>query len=187
MKRSHLLIGAAVLAALVGVTVYAIGPVFIREFLQGYEETPSVSTGASAVFNAHISTDQTHIDYALSYSELEGAVQQSHIHIGQKGVAGGITIFLCTNLGNGPSGTQPCPQGPATITGTITPADVSPNIPATAGARAQGLDTGEWNEFLAALRAGVTYVNVHSSKFPAGEVRSQIDLDHGVQDGESQR
>jgi len=151
----------------------------IREFLIGYEEVPSISTAANGEFKARINHDETAITYTLSYSDLEGAVQQSHIHLGQKGANGGITVFLCSNLGNGPAGTQACPPAPATITGTITAADVSPLIPATLAARNQGLDTGEFAEFLSALRAGKTYVNVHSSKFPGGEVRSQIKDVHG--------
>jgi CHRD domain len=91
------------------------------------------------------------------------------------GVNGGITVFLCTNLGNGPAGIQPCPAPPATISGTIVAADVSPNIPATAAARTQGLNSGEMAELIAAIRAGSTYVNVHSTTYPGGEVRSQID------------
>ena len=110
----------------------------------------------------------------MSYSDLEGDVTQAHLHIGQKGVNGGITVFLCTNLGNGPAGTQLCPPAPATISGTIAAADVSPNIPATAGARAQGLNTGEIEELIRAIRAEAIYVNVHSSLFPGGEMRSQL-------------
>ena len=147
----------------------------ISEFLTGYEEVPAVSTGASGEFRGQINNEESQVDWTLSYSDLEGAVQQAHIHLGQAGVNGGITVFLCTNLGNGPAGTQPCPAPPATISGTITSADVSPNIPATAAARNQGLNTGEFDEFLAAVRSGSTYVNVHSTTFPGGEVRSQID------------
>src|SRR5262245_13921400 len=146
----------------------------IKELLTGYEEVPSVSTIASGQFNAKISNDESQIQWELSYSDLEGAVQQAHIHIGNVGVNGGITVFLCSNLGNGPAGTQPCPAPPATISGTIFAADVSPNIPATAAARTQGLNTGEINELIAAMRAGATYVNVHSTLWPGGEVRSQI-------------
>ena len=180
MKRHRLLIGTLVLVGSIVIAVYAIGPATISEVLIGYEEVPAVSTGASAVFKARISDGilqfpQTgfpgqQIDYELSYTALEGAVQQSHIHFGQKGVNGGIVVFLCTNLGNGPAGTQPCPQGPATIRGTITPADM------TSLANAQGISPGEWNEFLNAMRAGVTYVNIHSTRWPGGEVRSQIDV-----------
>jgi CHRD domain len=163
----------------VSALVFAEGFKMINEFLVGYQEVPSVSTSGTAEFRARISNDETQIQYQLSYSALEGDVQQSHIHIGQKGVNGGITVFLCTNLGNGPAGTQLCPPSPATIQGTITAADVSPNIPATAAARTQGLDSGELNELIKALRAGATYVNVHSTKWPGGEIRSQIDGNRG--------
>src|SRR5262245_13995696 len=147
----------------------------IAELLVGYNEVPSVSTGASGRFNARISNDESSIAWELSYSDLEGAVQQSHLHIGNVGVNGGITVFLCTNLGNGPAGTQPCPAPPATISGEIVAADVSPNIPATAAARTQGLNTGELDELISAIRAGAIYVNVHSSMWPGGEIRSQLD------------
>jgi hypothetical protein len=147
--------------------------------LDGYQEPPSVSTTASGEFSARINRDGTAIAWTLSYSALEGAVQQAHIHFGQRSVNGGITVFLCTNLGNGPAGMQPCPVAPATISGTITAADVSPNIPATAAARAQGIETGELAELISAIRAGSTYVNVHSVKWPGGEIRGQIDHNHG--------
>lgn len=146
--------------------------------LIGFEEPPSISTVASGQFDAAISADDSQIDYTLSYSNLEGNVLQAHIHLGQRGVNGGITVFLCSNLGNGPAGTQACPPSPATVTGTITAADVSPAIPATAAARAQGLDTGEFAELVRAVRAGATYVNVHSSKFPGGEIRNQVGPGH---------
>jgi CHRD domain len=175
MKKICVLVSIAVLVAVIGLVVYAGGFKRFREFLTGFEEVPSLSTTANGRFNARISNDETEIQYKLSYNDLEGEVQQAHIHLGQKGVNGGISVFLCTNLNNGPAGTQACPPSPATITGTIRAIDVSPDIPATAGARAQGLETGEFAELLEAMRAGVTYVNVHSSKFPAGEMRSQID------------
>ena len=173
MKTKRIVIGVLA-SGVVSAAAYAQGFINIKELLTGYEEVPSVSTGASGEFNARIRKDST-IDWELSYSDLEGAVQQAHIHLGQAGVNGGITVFLCTNLGNGPAGTQPCPAPPATIRGTIATADVSPNIPATAGARTQGLNTGEMDELVAAMRAGATYVNVHTTTWPGGEVRSQIE------------
>ena len=155
----------------------------ITEILVGWEEVPSVSTTGNGEFNARINKAGDRVDWTLTYSDLEGAVQQAHIHIGNVGVNGGITVFLCTNLGNGPAGTQPCPAPPATISGTIVAADVSPNIPATQAARNQGLNTGEFDEFLNALRAGALYVNVHSTLWPGGEIRSQIEHGHGNDHG----
>jgi hypothetical protein len=149
------------------------GFVNVKELLTGYEEVPSVSTAANGEFTARI-LKGSEIEWQLSYSDLQGAVQQAHIHLGNVGVVGGISVFLCTNLGNGPAGTQSCPNPPAVISGRIFAADVSPNIPATAGARTQGLNTGEFDELIAAMRAGATYVNVHTTMWPGGEVRSQI-------------
>lgn len=81
----------------------------IKELLTGYEEVPSVSTTGNGNFSARISNDETNIQWELSYSDLQGAVQQAHIHIGNVGVSGGITVFLCTNLGNGPRGDTTLP------------------------------------------------------------------------------
>jgi hypothetical protein len=77
-----------------------------QEILTGYEEVPAISTAANGAFHARISNDGTSIAYVLSHSALTGDVQQAHIHFGQTGVSGGISVFLCTNLGNGPMGTQ---------------------------------------------------------------------------------
>ena len=178
MRR--LVMSLAVIALVSASTVvFAQGFKKISELLTGYQEVPAVSTTGSGTFNARISNDESRIDWELSYSDLEGAVQQAHIHFGNLGVNGGITVFLCTNLGNGPAGTQPCPAPPATISGTILAADVSPNIPATAAARTQGINTGEIDELIRAIRAGATYVNVHSTLWPGGEIRSQIDGNSG--------
>jgi hypothetical protein len=163
-----------VVVAMASAVVVAQNFVSIRNYLSGYEEVPAVSTTASGEFKGRISRDEGEIEWELSYSDLEGDVQQAHIHLAQAGVNGGISVFLCTNLGNGPAGTQPCPPSPATVSGTIRAADVSPNIPATQAARNQGLGTGELDELIAALRAGTTYVNVHSTTWPGGEVRSQL-------------
>lgn len=171
---------AAVVLALVAVVVPAIvsaaggGSVAFKGTLNGWNEVPSVSTTGAGTFEAMVSADGSRIDWSLSYSGLEGAVQQAHLHIGNVGVNGGITVFLCTNLGNGPAGTQPCPAPPTTVTGTILAADVSPDIPATAGGRTQGLGTGEMDELVAAIRAGAVYANVHSTMWPGGEIRVQL-------------
>ena len=116
--------GFAVAAAVVGVagfTAAATAGDQKRDFetdLIGYEEVPSVSTTGGGQVDAEVNRDGTALHYTLHYRNLESAVQQSHIHFGQEGVNGGIVVFLCTNLGNGPAGTPcPCPPPPATVEG----------------------------------------------------------------------
>ena len=43
------------------------------------------------------------------------------------------------------------------------------------GPAGQGIEPGALDEILAAMRAGSAYANVHSSKWPGGEIRAQID------------
>jgi hypothetical protein len=157
-------------AAVAGTVAFADGGNGIRETLTGYEEDPLVlSTTGSGDFRASIRAKGESIGYQLSYANLEGTVTQAHIHLGGRHQSGGISVFLCTNLPGGPSGVQACPTNtPATITGTITPTDVI-------GPQEQGIDAGEFDELVDAIRAGVTYVNVHSTKYPGGEIRAQLE------------
>lgn len=173
-RRLQVAVGVAIAGALLGGVAVAVGDFGgrnIRETLSGFEEVPVVSTGASGEFRAWINRSGEEINYRASYADLTGDVTQAHIHLGQKSVNGGIAVWLCGNVPNTPAGVQPCPPAPATITGTITAENVS-DLPA------QGLAAGELEELLRAVRAGVTYVNVHSSTFPGGEVRSQLDTHH---------
>jgi len=124
MKKVAIALGLLAFVAASTVALAQGGFKNISEFLVGYQETPAaISTGASGQFDARISNDESQIDWQLNYTDLEGAVQQAHLHLGAVGTTGGITVFLCTNLGNGPAGTQPCPAPPATISGTIMAAD----------------------------------------------------------------
>jgi CHRD domain len=167
--RVKLAIGVAVLGA-AGVATAATagqGPGG-RADLSGFEEVPAISTDGEGTFRARIAVGADEISYELSYSGLSGDVQQSHIHLGQQGVNGGISVFLCSNLGNGPEGTQACP-GPreGNVSGTIAPDDVI-------GPTAQGIAAGEYDELVRAIRAGATYVNVHTVAHPGGEIRKQL-------------
>ena len=140
----------------------------IRARLTGYQEVPAVSTAASGRFVAEIARDEKSFDYEMSYSGLQGTVLQAHIHFGQKSVNGTIVIWLCGTTANpGPAGTQVCPQS-GTVRGTVTPANV------VAGAATQQIAAGEFAEVLAAMRAGVGYVNVHTNISPGGEIRGQL-------------
>ena len=152
--------------ALLGVGSYAIAGGGARSFkgdLEGYQENLDVSTVATGSFKARLSDDGTKLEYELSYSGLEGNVLFAHIHFGKAGVNGGVSYFLCGGVDQARS---PCPQS-GTVTGEIVAADVI-------GPTGQGIEAGNFAEILAAMRAGHAYANVHSSKWPGGEIRAQL-------------
>ena len=141
----------------------------IKVELSGRQEVPAVSTNARGELRATVYGDGSAVLYELSYSGLEGTATQAHIHFGQRGVNGGVAVWLCSNLASPPTppGVQPCPAQAGTVSGTITAAQV-------VGPAGQGIAPGEFAEFVEALRDGLTYVNVHTTFVPAGEIRSQI-------------
>ena len=148
----------------------------VRARLAGLQEVPAISTVASGAFRAEIDLDAGTISWALRYDGLEGNVTQAHVHFGQHSVNGGISYFLCSNLANPPPGTQACPPSPAEISGVIMAADVIGPGPVAGppAAPGQGIEPGALAEIAAAMRAGVAYANVHTSKFPGGEIRGQL-------------
>ena len=139
----------------------------VRAHLVGYEEVPTLSSDGSASFRARIAKDEHSFDWELNYTGLTG-VTQAHIHFAARAINGPVVIFLCSNLGNGPPGTQACPASAGTVRGTATSADVG------AGAAALGIPAGDLARMLDAIRAGAAYANVHTVTRPGGEIRGQI-------------
>ena len=161
----------SVMAALMGLCVAVVfgdsGPKKVQAHLKGFNEVPSISTVATGDFDGRINREDTELAYEIEYSGLEGTVTQSHVHIGQTGVNGGIMFFLCGTASNpGPAGTPVCPQS-GKVSGTVTAASVI-------GPDGQGIEPGAFAEALRAIRAGFAYANVHSTKWPGGEIRGQV-------------
>ena len=164
---------AAALAAALPVVVHAqSGP--LRAFLLGYEEVPSVATRASGTFEARVARDNQSVDFTLEYAGLQGTVTQAHIHFAQKGVNGHIVVWLCGTVPPtaGPPGTQTCPAGGGTVSGTFTAANVLGSLGTTSPG--QQLAAGDLARFIDAMESGVAYVNVHTSLSPGGEIRGQV-------------
>ncbi len=153
------------------------GSMTLQVRLSGFGEVPTISTKGKGSFKASIDPVSGSIDYTLAYSGLQGRVTQSHIHIGPRHNTGGIAIWLCQTATNPAPVTSPpsvvptCPDTDGAVTGTITPAHVIGPVP-------QLITAGQLDEVLAAIRAGLAYVNVHSAAVPAGEIRGQFRRHH---------
>jgi CHRD domain len=138
----------------------------------------AISTPARGSFEAKIDDKKDVIQYELTYEGLTGDLTQAHVHFGQRHTVGGIVVWLCqTAAVPAPAAvaavTPQCPvPHDGKVTGTITPAQVLEAV-------GQGIAPGEFDEVVAAIRAGRTYANVHSTLFPPGEIRGQIHEDHG--------
>ena len=179
MKKRILLVAVFILTAIAIVIPQRIKQ--FREALTGEQEVPVISTPGKGEFRATINAGDTSISYQLWYTDLEAAVTQAHIHLGQEDVNGGVSVWLCSNLASPPTpaGVQPCPTPGGTIFGTITPANV-------VGPANQGIDPGQFSELINQMRKGNTYVNVHSTKYTGGEIRQQIDHTESHQSIESE-
>jgi len=171
----------------------------LRIKLTGFQEViaPSLSTanvfsaGAGAIFSTgsgqltlKIDKRNREISYELTYSFPDAAdttivgtqfVNQAHLHFGQKHTTGAINVWLCQSTTDNPApaavaaDTPICPSPSGTVSGTITPAKVL----ALAG---QGFPAGQdgFDALLEALQNDAIYGNVHTDKFPTGEIRGQF-------------
>jgi hypothetical protein len=186
MKQLKITASVTVLALIVvlGVPALALGEETLTARLTGRQEAPVCSTTGSGEFRATINEDATEVKYELTYT-LDGTVQQGHIHLGQRGVSGGISVWLCqTPSLPPPAGPKLDPTGLApecplsgTVFGTFTRANViGPAGQGIAGSSTPptGASAEEFAELLRAIRRGLTYANVHSDICPSGEVRGQI-------------
>jgi len=139
--------------------------------LLGANEVPPINTAGSGVF--HMRSVGSDISFSLSFSDLSSALTLAHLHFAPTKVGGGVMIFLC-----GGGGQPDCPAATSgTITGTITTANV-------VGPTTQGIDVGDLDSALEAVRTGLSYVNMHTVNFGTGEIRGQVRGGSGQGSGE---
>lgn len=136
--------------------------------LAGDHEIPARETTAQGQVLFKIADDELSMTYKLIASNIDNVVA-SHIHIGSPTVNGPVVVFLF--------GTVPAGGGRhdgVLAEGTITAANL---VGPLAGM--------PFSALLAEIRAGNTYVNVHTNDgvaptntgpgdFPGGEIRGQI-------------
>jgi hypothetical protein len=137
----------------------------LRAQLTGFEEVPPLLTAGQGEFTATINRSRTSMTFTLTYSGLSTDATAAHIHFGQRRVNGGVMIFFCQNPPA--AGRQPCPLRSGTVQGTVTAADV-------VGPLTQGINPGNFENVIHAIQSGHTYANVHSTRWPAGEIRGQV-------------
>jgi hypothetical protein len=158
-----------------GIAALSGGFAHAQEFgarLNGFEELGALNAETGAIRSngkgtLSLDVDKSQISYTLTYSGLSAPVTQAHIHFGKIHVPGGIMVFFCTNGGNGPTGTPLCPASGGTVTGTWTG-------PSVVGLPGQNVTRGDFSAVIDALNSNTAYANIHTTKFPAGEIRGQV-------------
>ncbi len=151
--------------------------------LSTFNEVLPKGTGAHGTFRARLSEDGTTLHWTFTWTGLTGPPLFAHIHFGQAGVNGQVMTFFCGGPKGNPAVTQKpdCPQTTSgSITGTTTAADIIALN--TAGTNDQGLDQHDFATFLRAIRNGDGYANMHTTRFPGGEIRGQIAVHRGDRD-----
>lgn len=131
-----------------------------RTHLSGDNEVPAVETNAQGQVTFKVSKDGSSIDYKLIVSNIEN-VLMAHIHLAPAGVNGPVVVWL-----------YPDAPPPQLIEGRFQ------------GVLAEGTFTADnlvgplagesLADLIEEIMAGNTYVNVHTTQNPGGEVRGQI-------------
>jgi len=177
-------------ALMISATGSAQDDIRTRTDLSGFHEVHPPTLGIGAIFSTgngqltlKIDKQNREIAYELTYQFPNAAatpivgtqfVNQAHLHFGQKHTVGGINVWLCQSADNPApaavaASTPACPSPSGTVAGSITPAKV---LELTG----QGFPGGEagFDALLAALQSDATYANVHTDRFPPGEIRGQV-------------
>ena len=129
--------------------------------LTGAEENPVRDTQAQGQATFHLNADGTAISYKLNVANIEN-VTQAHIHLAPAGSNGGIVVWLYPSA-------PPSQLIPGRSQGTLGEGEIS------AGSLVGSLTGQPLSALLDVMRSGGAYVNVHTTQFPPGEIRGQID------------
>ena len=129
--------------------------------LTGSEEVPARDTGAQGQAIFRISEDGTSISYKINVANIEN-VTQSHIHLAAAGSNGGIVAWLYPPA-------PPLQLIPGRSQGTLGEGEI------TAASLVGSLTGKPLSDLITAMQNGGAYVNVHTTQFPPGEIRGQID------------
>ena len=129
--------------------------------LSGQQEVPPVQTTSSGM--AWFKPMQDKVWFKLNVTDMQG-VTQAHIHTGKQGENGPVVVTLYKSA------------TPQPINGKLSYGNITANL-------LEGPMKGKQISDLAtALSNGGTYVNVHTEKYPNGEIRGQIMMANSTSD-----
>ena len=126
----------------------------------GEQEVPPNDSRARGQAVFQLDADGTALHYRLIVANLHD-VTMAHIHLAPVGVNGSVVVWLYPD--GPPPQLIPGRSSGVLAAGTITASDL---VGPLAGMSVADL--------VDEMRVGNTYVNIHTSAFPAGEVRGQI-------------
>lgn len=120
---------------------------------------PPASSATGTMTLDFISATDT-LDYTLTFSGLTSDTTMAHIHLGPPGQSG-APLLMIYDYGMPPSQNMTSD----TMSGSLTAMDFMPDS-------VDGIST--FAQAISAIESGNTYVNIHSTNYPAGEIRGQI-------------
>ena len=129
--------------------------------LSGQEEVPPVQTTASGM--AWFKPMQDKVWFKVNVTDMQG-VTQAHIHTGKVGENGPVVVTLYKS------------ETPQPINGKLAYGNITANL-------LEGPMKGkQLSDLATAMSNGSTYVNVHTEKYPNGEIRGQIMMANSTSD-----
>ena len=132
--------------------------------LEGRNEVPATSSGAAGDATFRVRADGS-VDYTLDVEQISD-VRAAHIHLGAAGQNGPVVVTLFDR-----------PEGVSAFDRTRL---ASGRISAAQIVARTGF-SGTPVELLQRMRQGRAYVNVHTTRFPGGEVRGEVVPANGTQ------
>jgi hypothetical protein len=155
VRRVVLMLVLITVVSLVAAGVALAATERFRANLSGNQEVPAVTTSAKGLANFN-KVSATKIRYTLTASDID-EVNAAHIHLAPRREEGDIVVNL---------------RVPDLC--TVEPTSINCQGAITASQLTGPLAGRPLGALVRAMKEGRTYVNVHTTDFPDGEIRGQI-------------